>query len=228
MNKDITINVYMIRHGMSETNAMQKKGLMGWIMHLFKRDPCLVKEGIDKSKKKGSWLKFIQSMKQKNNKYESSFKFIDYTSCNLVPNNFDFVLSSELLRAIETAVNMFNDKKIYVIPYVSEIQGYKNVIPLEKSQQQNFISSKYPRSNVDWKYIDKNTKPSYFKFKNFIKDFIKENGKNKNEYDIALVTHSLYMMKYAISPSKFNCNGCYMWRLKVNKPKNNAIFKVTI
>lgn len=227
MNEKITINVYMIRHGMSETNAMQKKGIIGWIKHLFKRDPCLVKEGIDKSKKKGKWLNYIQNFRNDNN-YDS-FKFIDYSTCNLIPPHFDFVLCSELLRAIETAVNMFQHKKIYVIPYVSEIQGYKNVIPLEKNIQQDFIYAKYPRSNVDWKYIDKKTKPNYKKFKEFLQSFINENKKkDTNEYNIALVTHSLYMMKYAITPAEYNCNCCYLWRIKVPKPKNNSIFKITI
>jgi len=223
----VKINIYLIRHGMSETNEMQKKGIIGWIMHLFKRDPKLVKEGIEKSKRKGNWLEKMQKRTNRGD-FQGSFKYIDYSTCNLVPKQFDYVLASELLRAIETAVNMFKEKKMYVAPYISEIQGYKNALPLEKQEQQNFISSKYPKSNVDWKYIEETTRPNFKNFQEFVKKFILDKNEVKKSVDIAVVTHSLYMMKYAITPSEYDYNCCYLWRLKVDKPQNNSIYKITI
>lgn len=234
-----SINIYMIRHGISETNALQKTGIMGWIKHLFVRDPCLVKDGINDSQNKGQWIKKIQNLRKTENiKYnKASYKFIDSTSCNCLPDKFEFVMSSELMRAIETAACMFNEKKIYVVPYVSEIQGYKNIVPKSIKTQQNFISTKYPRSNVDWSNIKKKSKPNYKKFKKFLEDFLEskfsnkefqEYYKNKSEINVALVTHSLYMMKNVISPSVSNYNCCFMWRFNTKKPKNNSIFKLTI
>lgn len=219
------INVYMVRHGVSETNMMQRKGLIGWIQHLFKRDPSLVKEGVDNSRKKGNWLKRIMQLRDKS--VDSKFKFIDYSSCDALPRRFDMILCSELLRAIETAVCMFEGRKIYVVPYVSEIQGYKNIKPLGVKEQQNVISGKYPKANVDWKYSSVRSRPNFRKFKAFLRDIVsKEIGGKQEVYNVAVVSHSLFMMKYIISPNTQGCiNGCYVWRFKVSKPKNNDIIQ---
>ena len=90
----VVINVYMIRHGFSETNQMQRKGFIGWVQHLFKRDPALVKEGIDNSVRKGNWLKRIMKFREKEKPMTSDFKFIDYSTCNTLPSKFDMVLCS--------------------------------------------------------------------------------------------------------------------------------------
>ena len=224
------INVYMIRHGFSETNQMQRKGIIGWIQHLFKRDPSLVKEGVDNSVRKGKWLKRIMKIRKKEKPVTSDFKFIDYSTCNTLPPTFDMVLCSELLRAIETAVCMFDSKKIYVIPYISEIQGYQNINPMSIKEQQSAISSKYPKANVDWKYRMDRSRPNFRKFKTFLKNIVsKEIASRDKEYNIAVVSHSLYMMKYVISPKTTGCfNGCYTWRFKVDKPKNNDIIQFQI
>lgn len=225
------INVYMIRHGFSETNQMQRKGVIGWVQHLFKRDPSLVKEGVDSSIRKGNWLKRIMKIRAKEKPVTSDFKFIDYSTCNTLPAKFDMVLCSELLRAIETAVCMFDSKKIYVVPYISEIQGYQNINPMSIKEQQSAISSKYPKANVDWKYRTDRSRPNFRKFKSFLKDIVSKEiaSRDEKEYNVAVVSHSLYMMKYVISPRTTGCfNGCYTWRFKVDKPKNNDIIQFKI
>lgn len=225
----VVINVYMIRHGFSETNQMQRKGFIGWVQHLFKRDPALVKEGIYNSVRKGNWLKRVMKIREKEKPVTSDFKFIDYSTCNTLPAKFDMVLCSELLRAIETAVCMFDSKKIYVIPYISEIQGYQNINPMSIKEQQSAISSKYPKANVDWKYRTDRSRPNFRKFKTFLRDIVSKEIVSREEYNVAVVSHSLYMMKYVISPKTTGCfNGCYTWRFKVNKPKNNDIIQFQI
>lgn len=226
------INVYMIRHGFSETNHMQRKGILGWVQHLFKRDPSLVKEGVDNSIRKGNWLRRIMNVRPKEKQVTPDFKFIDYSSCNSLPPKFDMIFCSELLRAIETAVCMFENRKIYVIPYISEIQGYQNIKPLSLREQQNVISTKYPKANVVWTYRGASrSRPDFRKFKTFLRELISKEIKSddQDEYHVAVVSHSLYMMKYVISPKTTRCmNGCYAWRFKVDKPKNNDIIQFKI
>jgi bisphosphoglycerate-dependent phosphoglycerate mutase len=217
----------MVRHGVSETNKMQEKGLLGWIMHFFKKDPSLVKEGVENSKKKGEWLSRIMMEKQKQKPANHEFSFIDSTSCNTLPDKFELVLTSELLRAIETSICMFEQKLIYVIPYVTELFGYQNTKPLSKKHQQNIIGLKYPKANVNWKYVgDTPSSPSFKKFKSFLKQVISKEIREKDEYNVCVVTHSLYMMKYVMSPNLSKCN--WFWRWNVIKPKNNDIIRFQI
>lgn len=218
------INIYMFRHGLSKTQTLQmKKGLLGKILHLFVKDPCLENEGIRNSMQSG---KKICDLMTHHKPCSTTFENYVNLDENSVPTNFDYVFSSTLLRAIETSCCMFQQKKIYVVPYISEIMGGLNIIPDEPRVQMQKINAKFPNANVDWSYVSSRNVllPDYEKFIDFLKKFLVDKKVNSAlPVNIAVVSHSLFMMKNIMAKHKKP----WFWRF-LKKPNNNEAIVYTI
>lgn len=217
---ETTLNMYVIRHGVSQTQELQKTGIFGKLVHIFFRDPSLSDAGKQESKSKGLWLQRMQSLKiEKQPSINKGILKLDYSNTNALPQTFNYIICSDLLRAIETSCLMFPNRKIYVFPYISEIYGLLNIYPHKKDYQKKIIDQKFPNNNVDWSFYDGYMLPNYEKFIIKLKEFCE--SKHIKSSNIALVTHSLYMMKHII-----HNNECF-WRLN-NKPSNNSIYHYKI
>lgn len=216
------INLYVIRHGESKTQELQKTGIYGKLSHIFFRDPSLSTAGKIQSKTKGQWIERVQSYKSNEQKDDILCelpKKVDYSNINYLPCKFNYIVCSDLLRAIETSCIMFPSRKIYVFPYISEIYGLLNIYPRKKENQKEIIDKMFPHNNVDWTFYDGYKFPNYVKFLAKLKQFC--NSKNIDNSNIAVITHSLYMMKHIIHDKE-----C-VWRLNA-KPSNNDIYHYKI
>lgn len=141
-------------------------------------------------------------------------------------NNMDYVFSSDMLRAMETAYRLFPDKKIQVIPYVSEFSKSKLFFDLGldwENKQQDYITTLsrleelgYDTSRFNYDIHQHITSGDivYPNWEKFLKEIVQHKwlnpqskfylGKNKK---IAIVTHGHYMRdiinKYTIDSSLY-------------------------
>lgn len=173
--------VVFIRHGFSCANTIEK---FGSISDQYKRllylDPPLTNYAINN----------MRSMKKKYNKVK-----------------FDYILSSTMVRAEETALSLFPDREILVVPFVKEESlGLDNTIIDSPMEQLQFINKKLKSKKLNYYYsvgendtwTDDAHESDYEKFKNIILVDIVKNTKFKRRERpivIALVTHSIFMQK---------------------------------
>tara|TARA_Y100000389_G_C17470494_1_gene530091 strand:- start:9159 stop:9770 length:612 start_codon:yes stop_codon:yes gene_type:complete len=186
--------MYFIRHGFSCANATHNNTNNNVLHHQKYLDPPLANTGVSDSK----------SMREvtKNLKY-------------------DIVCASTLNRAIETALLMFPDDIVHVIPYAKEIRKTQDNTAQSIRSKKAFLKKMYPNDyhRIDFSMVnDENrNKWSFVKCMRFVKNTF---GDSK----IVLVTHSLYMVHYLKIPMEpFPFNNCiYEYNDRVIKKINNG------
>jgi broad specificity phosphatase PhoE len=165
--------------------------------HALKYDPQLTYDGIECSEKAKEYI----------------------------PDNLDFIFSSGLKRAMETALSMFgsslkNKQRIISVPFISEQGfGFDNVISKTKNLEKYFnstIDKLDLRIHKISRDMNKGDLKEFFKFLMLFLNF-KSKDLNKTDFRIAIVTHSHFMKHNNIC--KFT-NGIAI------KPKNNSIYKI--
>jgi len=174
------VDIVYVRHGLSCSNAIQEYGgLIDKARLLFYGDPPLTQFSVNN----------IKSIRNK--KIKSS--------------TVDILLSSVLLRAIQTGLNLFPTKKLHVVPYIKEavIGPTNNVKSIEYQKKM----LKRMKKNVDYDYVTKEgeylsfaNKSSHSMFINWLSkelpNLIKQYKLEKRKkIKIVVVTHSIYMKK---------------------------------
>lgn len=174
------VDIVYIRHGLSCSNAIQEYGkLTDKMKLLFYGDPPLTQFSVNN-------IKTIQNKKVKT-------------------STVDILLSSVLLRAIQTGLHLFPKKKMHIVPYIKEsvLGPTNNVKSLE--YQKKFL--KGAKNRIDYNYVAKDSKylsfankSSHAMFINWLSkelpNLIKMYGLDKRKrIKIAVVTHSIYMKK---------------------------------
>lgn len=208
------VDIVYIRHGLSCSNAIQEYGnITDKMKLLFYGDPPLTQYSVNN-------IKGIQNKKVKT-------------------STVDILLSSVLLRAIQTGLHLFPKKKMHVIPYVKEaVIGPTNNI---KSIEYQHKMLKSMKNRVDYSYVAKDgkylsfaNKSNHTMFINWLSkelpNLIKMYGLEKRKkIKIAVVTHSFYMKKH-LSETKvdkpFNVGMArlrYRYKRKLIKTKDYKI-----
>lgn len=170
-----------IRHGFSCANVSHVDASANVLHHKYYLDPPLANSGIRDSKK----------MRKVASKLD-----------------VEVVCCSAMNRAIETALLMFPRYPVFVVPHVKEIEsgGLDNDCDTIENKKA-FFKREYPNDHrrIYFGFVDdKNIHSSSFpKFKKFMSSYF---SKTKN---IAVVTHSRYMMKHLkITYDTFPNNNC--------------------
>lgn len=173
--------MYFIRHGFSCANVTHNghgKG-SGVLNHAVYLDPMLSDTGVEDSK---SMQKVTKKMK------------------------YDIVCSSTLNRAIETALLMFPNDTVHVVPYAKEIKRTKDSTCQSIASKKALFKKNYPNDykRINFKFVNDENKNKW-SFSKCIK-FLKDTFGDKK---VAIVSHSLYMVKYLNVPMKpFPFNNC--------------------
>jgi broad specificity phosphatase PhoE len=119
---------------------------------------------------------------------------------------YDIVCSSTLNRAIETALLMFPNDTVHVVPYAKEIKRTKDSTCQSIASKKALFKKTYPNDykRINFKFMDDENKNKW-SFSKCIK-FLKDTFGDKK---VAIVSHSLYMVKYLNVPMKpFPFNNC--------------------
>ena len=163
--------VYYVRHGESEANVVQHQQGCGGIKHLLMKDPPLTEQGIQACKDNSSSVPEV-----------------------------DIVLSSQLLRAIQTAVYTYPNRFVQVVPYLNELGTGLDNVPLSPGEQ-NEILGKCSQKVIRLEKKSENCVIEYIK-RHIAPTFAKEHVK------IALFTHSRLMRKHLNIPLSMLDNNC--------------------
>lgn len=154
------VTIHFYRHGESEANVTQHQMKCGDVRHLLMRDPVLTKAGVDKS---------VESQ-------------------NDAPE-VDIILSSQLLRAIQTALYTYPKKFVHVVPFLNELGCGLDNSPLDNIHQKNILKNDFYRVEYTNNHNEKN-------FIEYLKVHILPRFSNKNNINVAMFTHSRLMRKY--------------------------------
>jgi len=155
------VNVSFFRHGESQANIVQHEMKCGDIRHLFMRDPTLTESGKQKSVK----------------------------SQETAPEA-DIIISSQLLRAIQTGLWTYPKRFIHVIPYLNELGGGRDNAPHDKEQQKEILGNDFYRVIFTESFPEVN-------FMIYLQKHILPRFKNKKDtVNISMFTHSRFMKKY--------------------------------
>ena len=160
------VTIHFFRHGESVANVVQHEQCCGSVSHLFIHDPVLTTKGENESHTAGACAPDV-----------------------------DVVLSSELLRAIQTALRTYPTRFVTVVPYLNELGGGMDNLP-KSDIVQNEILGKHRHRLI---------RPSHKQEHSFIQ-YLKTNilplHNGKECLTIALFTHSRLMRKYLGIPVK--------------------------
>lgn len=175
---EITIYIDWIRHGFSCANAIKQKGHVG-VKNILKN---LVSE-----KKIGD----SRSIYAPNSRL-TDFGIEQAETVNKIYNNriknYDLICSSELTRAVETAMILAKNtkiEKIYMIPYVSE-QRSKISLKFSLDADNQARDPEIIKKEVETKFQDNNN-DKYPKIDlSIMEKFIKYDPKNKTTPDLKL------------------------------------------
>jgi len=179
------LSFYIIRHGLSCGNIIYHPDINLVPLNSFYRDPYLTEKGV-----------------------EQSIKCSKYIETKLPP--MDIVLSSSLIRAIETALCMFPKNIIDVAPYICESVKTLENMPHDFKSQSKRLQEKV-KNNERVKHYTRKKGLHESNLKEFIM-YLLENY-NVNNKEIAVVTHSNFMMKILGVKERM---------------RNNSIFKVVV
>ena len=157
---NMKVHLYYFRHGESTANVAQHTTCMGQLTHLLMLDPNLTEKGKLESSKASLSAPFV-----------------------------DIVLSSELLRAIHTAVRTYPKKTVHIIPHVKELGYGLDNIPIDHDYQLSYLD--------EYKHliIQSKTDLECKTFMNYCKKHIVTKFKDRSEISVALFTHSRYIKK---------------------------------
>ena len=100
------VTIYFIRHGESQANVIQHQTQCGAVHHLLMKDPTLTPKGVETC-------------------IDESTK----------APKVDIILSSQLLRAIQTAVYTYPKRFVQVIPYLNELGTGLDNVPMDAGEQ---------------------------------------------------------------------------------------------
>jgi broad specificity phosphatase PhoE len=154
------VKMYYVRHGESKANVMQHEKCMGGLIHLLMLDPDLTEKGKKASSESA----------------ESAPKV-------------DIVLTSELLRAIHTAVRTYPKKMVHIVPHVKELGYGLDNVPVDYEYQKSYLDE-YKH------YIVREKKEKEYKtFMEYFKEEIVPRFKGREEISVALFTHSRFMRR---------------------------------
>jgi broad specificity phosphatase PhoE len=170
--------MYFIRHGFSCANATHNNN-SDVLHHRKYLDPALANTGVSDSKSMSGVTKKLK---------------------------YDVVCASTLNRAIETALLMFPNDTIHVIPYAKEIRKTQDNTAQPIRSKKSFFKKMYPNDyhRIDFSKVNDEirNKWSFTKCMRFVRTTF---GDSK----VALVTHSLYMVHYLKIPMEpFPLNNC--------------------
>ena len=179
------LSFYMIRHGLSCGNIIYHPDINLVPLNSFYRDPYLTEKGVEQSVK---CSKYIETKLPK----------------------MDIVLSSSLIRAIETGLCMFPNNIIEITPYICESVKTLENMPHNYKIQSKRLQEKV-KSNERVKHCVHQKGLHESNLKNFIM-YLLENY-NVIDKEIAIVTHSNFMMKILGVKERM---------------RNNSIFKVVV
>lgn len=154
------VKVYFIRHGESEANVAQHQQTCGVIKHLFMKDPSLTAHGVDVCKESANHAPVV-----------------------------DIVLSSQLMRAMQTALLTYPSRFVQIVPFLNELGGGLDNSPLS-TEEQNAILGK------DSNRIIRLHKKQELNLLEYLRKHIVSTFPNREELKIALFTHSRLMRKY--------------------------------
>jgi hypothetical protein len=199
------IELYFIRHGFSYGNALCKLGGIYAPFHKLYPDPPLTQYGKLKSKSQGQ----------------------------LGILNPDIVLSSVLLRAIQTGIEMFPNHTIYPAPYIiedsygldnvsSSISNHEQVLGDKISRvdyrfvtNKTVINNKHQNNRNVTEFIPHTNQSNYLLFllwvRDHLSDLISTIHPLQKKITIAVITHSYFMKKNLLVLNDY--------------PKNNSIIK---
>ena len=172
---------YMIRHGLSCGNIIYHPDINLVPLNSFYRDPYLTEKGVEQSKKCKIYIK------------------------NKLPK-MDIVLSSSLIRAIETALCMFPDNIVEVAPYICESVKTLENIPHDYKVQSKRLHEKV-KNNDRVKHCTGKKGLHESNLKSFIK-YLLDNYCVEDK-EIAVVTHSNFMMKILGVKERMRNNSIY-------------------
>lgn len=152
--------IHFYRHGESLANVIQHQHKCGDIRHLFMRDPQLTDTGIRDS---------IKSQTE--------------------APDVDIILSSQLLRAIQTALWTYPKKFVHIVPFLNELGTGLDNLPHKLDEQKEILGQDYYRVIfTEDKHEDC--------FITYLKKHIIPRFKSKDTIEIAMFTHSRFMRKY--------------------------------
>lgn len=176
------LTLYFIRHGLSCCNILHHPDIKYFApLNTFRQDPYLSIKGVEQSKRAGQYLK------------------------NKIPK-INLVLSSALIRAIETGLCMFPNNEIDIVPYICESNPSLENKPYKYLQQFDRMVEKVNKyENVNPSLQDDGL--SETNFEKFI-DFIVKNYDLKDK-NIAVITHSNFLMKIFDIKERMNNNAVY-------------------
>ena len=179
------VSFYMIRHGLSCGNIIYHPDINLVPLNSFYRDPYLTEKGVEQSTKCSKYI-------------ESKLPTID------------IVLSSSLIRSIETALCMFPKNIIEISPYICEsVKTLENTPHNYKKQSKRLQKKVKDNERVKHSMSSKGLHES--NLNNFIVYLIENYDVHNKE--IAVVTHSNFMMKILGVKERM---------------RNNSIFKVIV
>lgn len=207
--QDLKVQLIFIRHGYSCANIVKDSGYKREVFTSYP-DPELSLIGLNLSKENGKKLK--QELRKRDVK-------------------IDFIASSSLIRAIETAYYIFGKKQpIYTVPYVAEKGNTPDNNALDVKEQREIISEKNKLlCNTDadcpikFVFSEKSEGRSDSNYVNFVSwlgsnldTILVENKQwapiNGGVFKIAIVTHSNFLGR----------------ELGLPYPANNAAFENTL
>jgi broad specificity phosphatase PhoE len=251
--KNVVVNLYWIRHAYSCANILKQKGIIAKsLKSVVTIDPALTDMGVDQAQKlnmsfrynilanepeeveapsENNWGKFGKAGREKEaekTKKQDYANYIYQHGENLkVPiiEKFDVVLSSNLRRAMETAMYAFSGitnpngelLSIYVVPHISEARNPlasslnidKENAPLlasELKKTYDVMKTDDTEFNTNVKFeliqeLDPNSKltPDYEKFIKNVLPKVLDLLPPKEEYNIAIVSHSHFITQHILA-----------------------------
>ena len=172
---------YMIRHGLSCGNILYHPDIKLVPLNSFYRDPYLTQKGVEQSTKCSEYI-------------ESKLPKID------------IVLSSSLIRAIETGLCMFPNNIVEVAPYICESVKTLENMPHDYKIQSKRLQEKV-KSNERVKHCTQKKGLHESNLKNFV-SYLLENY-DVIDKEIAVITHSNFMMKIIGIKERMRNNSIY-------------------
>eukprot|EP00416_Gambierdiscus_australes_P015087 CAMPEP_0171056886 /NCGR_PEP_ID=MMETSP0766_2-20121228/1398_1 /TAXON_ID=439317 /ORGANISM="Gambierdiscus australes, Strain CAWD 149" /LENGTH=403 /DNA_ID=CAMNT_0011511889 /DNA_START=105 /DNA_END=1316 /DNA_ORIENTATION=+ len=211
-----TVNLLVVRHGVSCTNIIEKWSqlggadfLRGWML-----DPPLAGMA-DLGNEEGKI-----ALKRWSN--ETGFKI-------------DAVLSSVLLRAMQTAVGMHEADPLYIVPFIREHANGLSNNPSAPKNQTAALQEMVPGQKVNYDFVnmthrdyDKGTWEDFVgflrdKFLPFIISKLDPESEQKRTITLLIATHSKFLKEQSTALSD-RCQR--FWDTRDGKPFNSQVFLV--
>ena len=236
-DKQINLEIYWVRHGYSCANLLStygKSGPKNALKHFN------IKDARGKYADNSPLTKLIEYQKN------------DHPSRKL---KFDIVVTSELLRAIQTGHHLKPDQTIYPIPFIGELSHFKHIdadnFPYEIKKMKRLYQGEDFFKKIDYdlhnqiikSFKDKNFLNKIIRFyykdgiskpnlNNFVKyglpsivDFLQSRNKRKRNFRILLVSHEKFISSLAKNKLKIPNLGMLKQTIQFTHTNNIEFFK---